>query len=441
MYDLPYFTCDNAILTRAWRLALGCVAANTVTVQTGVLKEPSPCVMAGLDYATPWTRDAAINVEAALAVLDPKAAKNTLLSVLEEKDGKVLIGDQYWDKIIWSMGAWKLWQVTGDREFLTFARNVIRDTMETLEAGEFDPADGLFRGPAVYGDGVSAYPEPYRNPNLSSAIVDWPGLHPDLRVPTGGGMPMKALSTNCVYFESYRILAYMAEALGEDGSAWGDKAEALKAAINKVFWNGSSYDYLAYESNAREGLGLSFALLFDIADEGQAVSLMESAKITDYGIPCVWPCFAPYGQYGVGRHCGTVWPHVQGYWAKAMLYMGRQDRFDHELFSLAENAVRDGQFTEIYHPETGLPYGGIQEGLTGYFLWDSCSHQTWSATAYIRMILEGVMGMDVSHGLTFSPNLPKGVERAELRNFLWQGRCLDILADRNGVIVREAGEA
>lgn len=438
MHTLPYFTCDNETLNRAWRLALACLSANTVTIRTGVLEEAAPCLMAGLDYATPWTRDASINVESAMAVLDPETAKNTLLSVLEQREGKTYIGDQYWDKIIWSLGAWRLWETTGDREFLAFAYEVLVNTLEELEQQEWDPEDGLFRGPAVYGDGVSAYPELYRNPNLSSAIVDWPRLHPESRLPQGGGMPMKALSTNCIYFRTYQILWHMAEILGEDNRAWEKKAEALRAAINRVFWNGKSYDYLAGESSAQEGLGLAFAILYGIADEGQCASLTEHTVITPQGIPCVHPCFAPYDQYGVGRHCGTVWPHVQGYWAQAMAALGRWDKFSFELNRLAANAVRDGQFAEIYHPETGEIYGGIQEGLTSYFLWDSCAYQTWSATAYLRMVLEGVMGLSLEDGLHFCPRLPEGVTRAELRNFRFRGKRYDVtFTEGEGLQVRE----
>ena len=64
--------------------------------------------MAGLDYPTPWTRDAAINTLFAAAEMMPDIAKNTLLSVLETRDGEPCISGQYWDRIIWALGAEKL---------------------------------------------------------------------------------------------------------------------------------------------------------------------------------------------------------------------------------------------------------------------------------------------------------------------------------------------
>ena len=58
-------------------------------------------MIAGLDYNTPWTRDTAINIWNALSILSPEVSKNTLLAVLEEEEGNIYIGGQYWDSIIW----------------------------------------------------------------------------------------------------------------------------------------------------------------------------------------------------------------------------------------------------------------------------------------------------------------------------------------------------
>ena len=347
--------------------------------------------------------------------------------MLEERNGSVYIGGQYWDKIIWSIGAHRLWQVTGDREFLAFAHGVIARTLAEQEAEEQDPADGLFRGAAVYGDGVSAYPEKYRNPDLSSGIIRWPGWHPDQAAPIGGGLPMKALSTNCVYYRTYCILTEMAAALGIPDEVSAVKAETLKTAINRAFWNPATglYDYLCGECDAQEGLGLAFAILFGVADEAQCASIVSHAHLTPQGIPCVWPAFPPYCDNGYGRHSGTVWPHVQGFWALAMSKLGRTDLFAHELLALARNAVRDHQFAEIYHPEDGRIYGGLQEGGGEYILWNSCTWQTWSATAYLSMIMDGMFGLQAD-GAQGQGRLPKEVSWARLDNLHVRGQRIDL---------------
>ncbi len=420
---IPCFACGNEELERAFRLAVGTLAANTRRIRTAEEGEPRPCLMAGLDYPAPWTRDASINVYFAAALLDAEVARNTLLSVLEEKDGALVVGGQYWDRIIWALGAERLWDATGDAAFARLAFDVLRRTAEICLREEFDPKDGLFRGPAVYGDGVSAYPEKYRNPSLSSGIIRWPKEHPALRFPVGAGIPMKALSTNCVYARAFRIMARLAEALHEDAESWSQRADDLKAAVNRSFWNPAAglYDYLAGESDAQESLGLAFSILFDIADEGRARSILEHACVTEHGVPCVWPAFPPYRLSGYGRHSGTVWPHIQGFWALAALKAGRGDLFSNELFSLARHAARDGQFAEIYHPEDGRAYGGIQEGGGKYLEWRSCVSQTWSASALLYMVLCGMFGLD-GKGRSHRSFLPEGIAFAELSGLTCRGK-------------------
>ncbi len=423
----PDFTCGDPTLCRAFRLALGGLAVNTRRLSAGLLTEPAPCLTAGLDYPSLWTRDAAINTYFAAAALDPDLARGTLLSVLETRDGEPVIGGQYWDRIIWALGAERLWDATGDAAFARLAYGAIRRTIGICLREEYDPADGLFRGPAVYGDGVSAYPPRYRNPSLSSSILRWSAEHPEERVPTGGGIPMKALSTNCAYEHAFRVLARLAEALGEDPGDWSNRADRLRDAINRSFWNPGTglYNYLAGECDAQESLGLAFAVLFGIADEEKARSVFRRAHLTDHGVPCVWPAFEPYRASGYGRHCGTVWPHIQGFWALAALKAGRGDLFGRELRTLAEHAVRDNQFAEIYHPEDGRIYGGIQEGGGKYLEWRSCSWQTWSAAALLAMVLYGVFGLDGS-GRPGEAYLPEGMGFAELSGLRVRGKeiCL-----------------
>ena len=75
------FACDNDVLTRAYEVALNDALLNIHMFQDGALTEPARCIMAGEIYDTPWTRDAAINVWNAFALLDRDVSRNTLMSV------------------------------------------------------------------------------------------------------------------------------------------------------------------------------------------------------------------------------------------------------------------------------------------------------------------------------------------------------------------------
>ncbi len=436
----------DATLDLAFRIALGDIYGNIVPFQDGLLDQPENVLLAGMDYVTPWTRDTAINTWNGAGLLFPQVMHNTLLSVLQRDGDTICIGGQYWDAIIWAIGAEAYHAYTGDQAFLQLAFNAVRNTLTYLEQEEFDTEQNLFRGAACYGDGVAAYPDLYARTNNASGILAWPGVNPDLATHPGYGLPMHALSTNCLYYAAYCALDRMARELNmPDEAGWLKKAEVLKRAINTHFWmmETGTYRYLVDPfggSERQEGLGHAFALLFGVANEAQARSVLQHQHITAQGIPCVWPPFERYTRFGqehFGRHCGVIWPHIQGFWAHASAQYGRIDLFTNELYSMASKARRDGQFAEIYHPITGQIYGGLQEGYQelgyGNEEWRSCSRQSWSATAYVRAILMGLFGMSFEpSGISFTPTMPSSITLARLQNLPYRDMLVDIEVSGSG---------
>jgi glycogen debranching enzyme len=452
----------NVALDRAFRIAMGDMLGNVRPYGGGLLAQDALCLMAGLSYPDPWTRDAAINTWNGAGLLIPEIMRNTLLSVLDRHDGGVRIGGQYWDAIIWATGAWAYYCYSGDREFLATAFTAIRNSLAHFEATEFNSERHLFRGAACYGDGIAAYDDAYLG-NGGSGILDWPNAFPARRDPVGVGLPMMSLSTNCLYEHAYRVLGEMARELSEPVDAdWTLKADCLRTAINTQLWNTTGGYYRYYLDPfggclSQEGLGHALALLFDIAERDQAESVLARQHLTNAGIPCVFPTFSRYAQADVdnlqdaadaatagenwvlradersharyGRHSGTVWPHIQGFWADAALRHGRADLFTQELTRLSTNIARDIQCAEIYHPDSGLPYGGIQEwGADGALRrWSSCYRQTWSATALLRMVLFGLCGMRFSpQGVRFTPYLPVGMTELRLRQLPYREAMIDL---------------
>ena len=53
--NIPYLETDNKLLNDAYRIAAGDIVGNIVYYQNGLLTEEKPCMIAGLDYNTPWT--------------------------------------------------------------------------------------------------------------------------------------------------------------------------------------------------------------------------------------------------------------------------------------------------------------------------------------------------------------------------------------------------
>ncbi len=437
----PELRTSDPAVNRAYRIAMGDLLGNIRMFRDGLLDEPQPVLLAGLDYDTPWTRDAAINVWNGIALFWHNVARNTLLAVLERKQEKPYIGGQYWDSILWSVGAWTYYLHTGDRTFLALAFDAVKNSLEYFEKEEFDPKFGLFRGPAVYGDGVAAYPDRY-SPGNTSSILDWVKSNPDKKAHSGSGIPMMTLSTNCVYVQAYRIAEEMSHELGLGSNfAYQERAGALVERIQKHLWNPDTgtFNYLIDPEgvcNFQEGLGHAFAMLFDLTSDEQARSILVKQHSTPAGIPCVWPTFPRYSALGgFGRHSGTVWPFISGFWGEAVLKHGRMDLFEHEFEALTANINRDAQCAEIYHPETGEIHGGLQEGGSGPngMNWISCARQSWTATAYLRMLLSGLFGLRYSaNGITFMPHLPADIDSMHISGVSYRSCTLDLIVEGKG---------
>ncbi len=431
----------HKILDRAFRIALGDYHGNLQPWPGLAGGEPRPCILAGLDYDQPWTRDAAFNSWYAGSLLTPEVARNTLLAVLMRDAAGLRIGGEYWDAIVWVTAAWNHFLATGDRAFLATALEASRNALAFFEATEQDPADGLFRGGACFQDGVAGYPD-YFADGPTSGIADWVKAHPGEKAVHGHGLTMKALSTNALYYNAYRLLPAMAGALGAPvDPAWAERAGRLRDAINRRFWNPEAgyYRYLVDGHDTldrQEGFGHAFALLFGIADEARARSVLARQHLTPHGMACVWP---PYERYinaegtSFGRHAGVVWPQVNTAWAMAANRYGRRDLAWRELALLADKACRDNQFAEIYHPLTGLPYGGLQEWYDGSAIreWTPCQRQTWCATGYIQMILSTLAGLSLeAEGLRFDPWLPGEMERLALSGLYYRQAIVDLVVEK-----------
>ena len=370
---------------------------------------------AGQGYGT-WTRDSSINSWNAASLLIPEIAKRTLWHEVDFTPDGPLIGGQYWDKVIWILAALHYVQVTGDQPFLKSAYDVSLRTLAAMRSTEYDARTGLFRGPAVYGDGEAAYPAPPFNDEHGDNVFDY-----------SQAADMEVLSTNSVYYGAYRAAAVMGRKLGAAPQETDDldkKAANLRDAIQHILWM-PNLDRFAYLrdgegriDSTQEALGEAFAILLGVGSEQQSNAIVRHASATRWGIACTWP---PYPRYrdptnqNFGRHNGTIWPFINAFWATAAASVGESSVFAKEFLDATQLALRSGDFREMYHPYTGEPYGGVQAGL----LWDSVRHQTWSATGYVRMVHEVLFGMHFEDGgIRLQPTIPASLG---LRSITLQG--------------------
>lgn len=447
-----------ARLGAAYRAAVrNLMVVNTVPVQdspdaasydaTGLIASPpGEFIRAGGGYDQPWTRDASVNSWNAANLLEPVAARNTLWAVVKrDQDGRLIVQQdkEWWDQVIWVTAAWQHFAVTGDRAFLRDAYETAVDTLRVDREKHFNKKYGLFEGPAFLNDGIAGYPAPPADAKESrgSFVLDYPGAD-----------GMMALSTNCLYVAAYENAARMAVVLGrpaKEAAALRERGLRLAGRIRARFWMAKAgrFGYLIPGAGSlkgklelgslepyQEGSGEAFAVLFGVATREQAHEVLEHSKLLPYGIPDVGPSFARYRGERPGRHNAIVWPMVEGFWGDAAARAGDVAGFAKAMNGLADLAAGSGgHFYEIYNGTTGKPDGGWQVGHE----WKSQPDQTWSATAYLRMVFTDLFGMRFQpDGIVFKPTLPRGWGAVSLTGVHYRNALLTIRLRGAGDVVR-----
>jgi glycogen debranching enzyme len=222
----------------------------------------------------------------------------------------------------------------------------------------------------------------------------------------------------------------MAKELGKPEPEWDRSATSLRASINKHLWlpRQGRYGYFI-DPNGRvnvsqEGSGIAFAILFGVARGSRPDAIITKAHIEPTGVADVYPSFPRYSQEHPGRHNVMVWPMVQGMWARAAAKLRNVSALKTQTEDVANlEHSSGGHFFEIYEAVSGKPNGGWQNGRQ----WSSAPDQTWSATAYLSMIFDGLFGMRFeANALRFEPLVPDSWRGATLTGIRYRRAILNI---------------
>jgi len=180
-------------------------------------------LMAGAKWPGVWTRDISYSILLSLAILEPEAAKTSLMHKV--KNNRIIqdtgTGGSWpvsSDRMTWASAAWEIYTVTGDRDWLEEAFEIIKNSAEDDLLTVLNPATGL-----MYGE---------------SSFLDWrEQTYPRWMDPKDIYMSHN-LGTNAVHYKTYVILSNMAKELAEKGLAekYDGVANTLKTAINEHLW-------------------------------------------------------------------------------------------------------------------------------------------------------------------------------------------------------------
>ncbi|WP_164981352.1 MGH1-like glycoside hydrolase domain-containing protein [Silvibacterium dinghuense] len=374
---------------------------------------------AGADWPGVWTRDISYSIFLSLAMIDPEAAKKSLMAkVRRDRIVQDTGTGGSWpvssDRECWALAAWQIYLATGDRNWLTESYSIIRNSITDDEAVAVDPHDGLVRG--------------------ETSFLDWRDqTHPRWMQPVDI-YESKSLSTNAVFYGVYRVLAAMAKEQNLPGTLWEQKADHLQQAINAKFWipeRGFYGEYLYGPvwqnlSPRSDALGQALAILTGLAPAERQKALLASVPVMDYGIPTVYPQIPDMRPY----HNRSVWPFVQALWS-----MAAADHKDEAAVAQGLAVIyRAGALfltnKENFVLETGTPYGTAI----------SSDRQLWSVAGNLAMTYRVLFGMRMeTDGLRFSPVLPEGWgQHRSLTGFHYREAVLSIEIKGNGAHVKHA---
>jgi len=378
-----------------------------------------------------WTRDSSYAIELGAAILHKKTAESTIRQCTEEDKefGKVWLQDECghfggWphltDAIVGAQGAWSLFVINGDTQFLSWAYNITKNSLRRAERDAYDKT-GLFTGCSSFMESNSGYPDKYKkNGDLVGST--------------------KALSTNMLYYNGYKLgekMATFLKAPVDEIQELGTKAELLRDAIRSRLWNPETGYYSYFEdeneelTEQMEGLGESLALLAPEFETNSAriESIFANTYRSDLGIPCLWPRFSrENNKGGIANyyHNGRIWPFVQGYWAKAASRHRKVDIFNEEFHNLLQLAQMNSTFAEFYELSGTFP--SIRR------------RQLWSSSGYLSMVHHGLFGMEfLPNGIRFNPIKPSNTfsNTISLSNFHYRSMILNIKVSGVGKEIKE----
>ncbi len=400
----PLYRSDQPIVDALYNLSLEEAILNI---------EPDSTLRTGAKWGGVWTRDISYSIFLAFAYHEPEVAKISLMrKVKRDRVIQDTGSGGAWpvssDRTTWALAAWEIYKTTGDMEWLRQAYTIIKNTLEDDYKVLESPQTGMYRGESSFLDWrEQTYPKWMSNMDIYVS---------------------ENLGTNVVHYQAHRILAEMARILGEPYEEYIRRAEEIKQGINGYLWMADKGYYGQYLYGRQylnlsprfEALGEALAILFGVADEEKAQSIVAKSPVIDFGVTCIYPQIPGIPPY----HNNGIWPFVQSYWNLAAARAGNEKVLNHGLAAIYRAG---GLFLTNYE-------NFVAE--TGDFLGTEInSHRMlWSMAGNLAMVHRVFMGMSFeADGLRFQPVIPSSYPGTKtLSRFRYRGAVLDITVEGFG---------
>lgn len=401
--DFPQYTSPEILVDALYNMAVDNIKSNI---------RPDNTYRAGAGWDGVWTRDVSYSIYLALSYLDPVRSINSLKAKV--KNDRIVqdtgTGGSWpvsTDRIIWCIAAWEIYKVTGDKEWLTYSYNVVKNSLEDDMAVVWDRYFNLMHGEQSYLDWrEQSYPKWMQPKDIYESL---------------------ALGTNVVFAHAYRLLSEMGDELGIENN-YDDYSGLIKKSINKYLWLPDKGYYSEYlyggvypvQSESVDNLGQALSILWDVADSSFTQSIISKTPVTPFGTTSVFPQIKDIKPY----HNNAVWPFVQAFWNLAAAKAKNEAAVSHGLGALYRAAALFGTHKELFVASTGDFRGTAVNS----------DKMLWSSAGNAAMIFRMYAGMNFRpDGIEFRPFVPasiKGVKR--IKNFRYRNSILNITIEGTG---------
>ena len=216
----------------------------------------------------------------------------------------------------------------------------------------------------------------------------------------------KAVEIQALWYNTLRIMQFMANKFGEKASAekYAMMADKTSKSFNEKFWNpkaGCLFDVLeanGADASLRPNQIFAVSLDFTMLDKDrseQVVNMVNRELVTPYGLRTlalsdpkfVGKCFGDRLSRDTAYHNGTIWPWLLGPFITAYLKVNgysaesREDALKNLVLPLFSNGIHQaglGTLSEIYDCDSpNTPRG--------------CISQAWSVAEPLRAYIEDVL--------------------------------------------------
>ncbi|MDE6273388.1 MAG: hypothetical protein K2M31_10340 [Muribaculaceae bacterium] len=371
--------------------------------------EPDTTLRTGKEWAGVWTRDVSYSILLSMAYMQPEASKISLMKKVDSL-GRIIQdtgSGGAWpistDREIWTIAAWEVYKVTGDKEWLQYIYPIIKRSLETDREAFYGTETGLVKG--------------------ETSFIDWREQSHPRWMQTADIYNTETLSTSVVHAQAWKILGEIATILGHKKEAKEAFAESEKIAkgINDHLWLDDKGYYAMYLygrdnmlSNPRaETLGESLAIMWEVADKERAKKISASNPTTPFGVAIFYPSIPDMPAY----HNKALWPWVGAWWGLANAKAGNEEGVMEAIGSVFRPAALFATNKENFNLENG----DIATELNS-------SNMLWCLSGNLALTHKILFGIDFEKdGLAFKPFVPKALAATrQLDNFKYRDASLDI---------------